>query len=193
VDRKFVLLDCGGVLVALDQHAADERVRLEDLRDRVLADAAALSAGGEAAVGSGTPIALAHLSREPADAAPCFAVDSVGNDVADTVTSPVPLIKPAELLGSETIASSPAGGLNHRERHLYEAYRDQVERCVCCTWELRYVPGRLFELCHLIAAMRRWGWRADLSVAQRFEAVAVPRILDTLLTPTDLKVTAQTF
>jgi hypothetical protein len=32
VDRKFIMMTCGGVLVALDQHAADERVRLEALQ-----------------------------------------------------------------------------------------------------------------------------------------------------------------
>ena len=48
-----MIMVCDGVLVALDQHAADERVRLEDLRDRVLAAAVAVSAAGKAVVGSG--------------------------------------------------------------------------------------------------------------------------------------------
>ena len=32
VDRKFLLLQCGNVIAAVDQHAAHERVRLERLR-----------------------------------------------------------------------------------------------------------------------------------------------------------------
>ena len=50
VDRKFIVMACDGVLVALDQHAADERVRLEDLGDRLLAAAAAVSVANQPAV-----------------------------------------------------------------------------------------------------------------------------------------------
>ncbi len=32
VDKKFIMMVCGSTLVALDQHAADERVRLETLQ-----------------------------------------------------------------------------------------------------------------------------------------------------------------
>jgi DNA mismatch repair ATPase MutL len=39
VDRKFIMMVCGGVLVALDQHAADERVRLEALQAALLQQA----------------------------------------------------------------------------------------------------------------------------------------------------------
>lgn len=41
VDCKFLILVCGGLLVAMDQHAAHERVRLEDLRSCLLNAASA--------------------------------------------------------------------------------------------------------------------------------------------------------
>ena len=34
----------------------------------------------------------------------------------------------------------------------------------------------------------RWGWRAESTGTDSFDVVAVPRLFDTLLTPTDLKV-----
>nr|XP_043633823.1 DNA mismatch repair protein MLH3 [Erigeron canadensis] len=36
VDRKFIPVVGGGILAIIDQHAADERIRLEDLREKVL-------------------------------------------------------------------------------------------------------------------------------------------------------------
>uniref|UniRef100_A0A1D1ZIW5 DNA mismatch repair protein Mlh3 n=1 Tax=Anthurium amnicola TaxID=1678845 RepID=A0A1D1ZIW5_9ARAE len=36
VDRKFIPVTAGGILVAIDQHAADERIRLEELRYKVM-------------------------------------------------------------------------------------------------------------------------------------------------------------
>ncbi|PKI39276.1 hypothetical protein CRG98_040332 [Punica granatum] len=36
VDKKFIPVVGGGALVVIDQHAADERIRLEDLRQKVL-------------------------------------------------------------------------------------------------------------------------------------------------------------
>lgn len=42
MDRKFVVALCGGTLVAIDQHAADERVRLEVLEAQLAA-----AVGGE--------------------------------------------------------------------------------------------------------------------------------------------------
>ncbi|PWA95111.1 DNA mismatch repair protein family [Artemisia annua] len=36
VDRKFIPVVGGGILAVIDQHAADERIRLEDLREKVL-------------------------------------------------------------------------------------------------------------------------------------------------------------
>ena len=52
VDRKFVLMMCGNVLVAADQHAADERIRLEFLTAAVTEAVAAAVAGGKLGVGS---------------------------------------------------------------------------------------------------------------------------------------------
>ncbi|KAI3794330.1 hypothetical protein L1987_36959 [Smallanthus sonchifolius] len=36
VDKKFIPVVGGGILAVIDQHAADERIRLEDLREKVL-------------------------------------------------------------------------------------------------------------------------------------------------------------
>ncbi|KAI7738387.1 hypothetical protein M8C21_008450 [Ambrosia artemisiifolia] len=36
VDKKFIPIVGGGILAIIDQHAADERIRLEDLREKVL-------------------------------------------------------------------------------------------------------------------------------------------------------------
>lgn len=36
VDRKFIPIVAGGTLAIIDQHAADERIRLEELRQKVL-------------------------------------------------------------------------------------------------------------------------------------------------------------
>ncbi|KAF3789102.1 hypothetical protein EJ110_NYTH19619 [Nymphaea thermarum] len=36
IDRKFIPITAGGVLAVVDQHAADERIRLEELRQNVL-------------------------------------------------------------------------------------------------------------------------------------------------------------
>lgn len=141
MDNKFVIMMCDGVLVAMDQHAADERVRLEDLRDRLLA-AVASGAGLQPSFSvqgqqtswrqqlqrrGGT--ASASYGRSDATAAAAGGgADGVLVDAAAASLHLSPA-EPAELLASEALVSSPAGGLSHSERHLYEAYRDQIERC----------------------------------------------------------------
>lgn len=52
VDRKFIALRCGPLLVACDQHAADERVRLESMTAAVCAARGRRSSGSQAGSGS---------------------------------------------------------------------------------------------------------------------------------------------
>ena len=192
--------------MAVDQHAADERVRLEHLRDRVLAAAVAACNATPLAVDDAGEAALAqtHLNFSFAvltafvetlqNAASGVPVDSVASGVdhkATTELCSAPSFEHSELLGSETIGNSPAGCLSHSEQHLYEAYQDQVERCVCRTRQLSCQLEHLLDRNHLTAATLRWGWKADLRAAATLEVVAVPRILNTVLTATDLKVTVQ--
>ncbi|KAK9049220.1 hypothetical protein SSX86_031813, partial [Deinandra increscens subsp. villosa] len=48
VDKKFIPVVGGGILAIIDQHAADERIRLEDLREKVLSgETKAISNTGE--------------------------------------------------------------------------------------------------------------------------------------------------
>jgi len=140
-----VIMECYGVLVALDQHAADERVRLEDLRNRLLA---AVSAGAgrqsPASVPAQPTAAYSRHSGRTAAARSNCAVAAVAaedsspivgtqsDEAAAAAELRLPLAEPTELLASETTGSSASSGLSDSEWHLYEAYRDHVERCACC-------------------------------------------------------------
>ena len=107
VDCKFMILECSGLLVALDQHAADERVRLEDLRGLLLA---AVAAAAEPSVPLDAGGALGERSGDvgvPADRRP--------------------------ILSSVQLAAGAESALSPGELHLYEAYQAQVERCVVYT------------------------------------------------------------
>lgn len=68
VDRKLVLVACGGLLAAVDQHAADERVQLEALQDRLAAERAARLRGPPPAAGlqgAGAPLLQQQALRPP--------------------------------------------------------------------------------------------------------------------------------
>ena len=135
------MMDCSGILVAMDQHAADERVRLEDLRARLLV-AVAAGAGRESCASVPAQPSAGHLRRHGrsatvhstcAAAAIAAAVGSCTEGMQTVEAAApmrMPVDQPAELLSSETTAHSPSGGLSDSEWHLYEAYRDQAERCV---------------------------------------------------------------
>ena len=68
VDAKFIVLVCGDALVIADQHAVDERVRLERLTDAVLGarPAAAACTGHD----EGTEAVLRSVALEQAQVRP---------------------------------------------------------------------------------------------------------------------------
>ena len=144
VDRKFVIIECNGTLVAVDQHAADERVRLEGLRDRLLA-AVNAGAGRQSPANTRGQRTAGHEHRRqrPDEKAGgrydyCAVIAAGADSTADGVpvgdaAGPLrlPSTEAADLLASHATGILPAGNLSDSERHLYEAYRDQVERCLC--------------------------------------------------------------
>ena len=146
-----MIMECNGVLVAMDQHAADERVRLEDLRDRLLAAVAAGAGRSSPARVAAQPVAghsrhagTAATARSGCSAAATVAEDSstiVGTQPGEATAAALrlALAEPAELLSCKTTASSACGGLSDCEWHLYEAYRDHVKRCAeCQLQDVRY-------------------------------------------------------
>ena len=106
VDRKFVIMECSGTLVALDQHAADERVRLEHLRGLLLTAAANAATGivSSSAAASGELRGVYSRDKE---------VTAELQPVLSSVLVPA---------GAECLLATG-------EEHLYEAYKPQVERC----------------------------------------------------------------
>ena len=140
-----MIMECNGVLVAMDQHAADERVHLEDLRDRLLAAVDAgvgrwLPPSDAAQPPAGLckqPVATAMMHGSHAAAAVAAAANSSSTagtqaDQAAAAALRIPVSEHAEALASETCASSPSCSLSKSEWYLYEAYRDHVERCARC-------------------------------------------------------------
>ena len=104
-----MILDCNGVLVALDQHAADERVQLEELRARLLAAATA---------STGT------ADRHPAGA-PGVAGSHPGAGRGSDAQPP----SEARMLRSVRLPRGADCLLSQAEQHLYEAYQEQADRC----------------------------------------------------------------
>ncbi len=172
-----MIMECNGVLVAMDQHAADERVRLETLRNRLLAAVAAGAGRQSPASAPAQPVAghSRHAGKAATARSGCSAAATVAEDSSTIVgTQPgeataaalrLPMAEPAELLASETTASSAGCGLSDSEWHLCEAYRGQVERYACAScWNLLSVrPSRCCTTI-LTTAMNRGGageWNAS--------------------------------
>ena len=107
VDCKFVILECSGMLVALDQHAADERVRLEDLRGQLLA---VVSAAAEPSV----PLTTGRPR-------------GVRNGEVEVTADRRPILSSMQLTAGAECLLSP------EDQHLYEVYQARVERCVVIT------------------------------------------------------------